>query len=144
MHREYHEFYAVYVYLRSIRISLVNRHPKGPAQAILVSPTAFFPWHTLHWCLWLYFRSNSLIGNKSARAIAPAPASAATAVDMIEQAQLLLRLPGGHTMQLSNLPFVKSPTKNASPTKRQGLEEVVKKSSKKVCISMNDCVELPR
>ena len=43
-------------------------------------------------------------------------------------------------MQLSNLPLVKSPTKNASPIKRQGLEEVVKKSSKKVCILMDDCV----
>ena len=38
MHREYNEFYAVHVYLRSIRISLVGMLPSQKLTIKIVSP----------------------------------------------------------------------------------------------------------
>ncbi len=78
-----------------------------------------------------HFRSNSLISGKNVRPIAPAGAPSST--DANQQAQLLLRWPGGETMQLSNLPFLQNPGKNSSSAKRDGQEQA-KKSPKKVFI----------
>ncbi len=82
-----------------------------------------------------HFRSNSLITSKNVRPIAPAVAPSTT--DANQQAQLLLRWPGGETMQLSNLPFLQNSGKNSSPAKRDGQEQV-KKSPKKVRLTFSD------
>lgn len=75
-------------------------------------------------------RSTSLVTptRPANRPIAPALTPPAPGV---QQAQLLLRLPGGETVQLSNLPFVQAPAEKESKKKIILTSEASKKSVKK-------------